>query len=123
MIKLDSPFGKSIGFTSDKFAGSDNINLPGSYLWKKGNRILISAIISINQGQGNLSALFRAIKEKGYRIAIPTPLPRMQAILEAKGFVPHQEIFSYDGTEYEDEVEVWEEKVPDLPDVSEKAKP
>lgn len=76
-VDLDSAFAKEIGFTSDKFEG---------YLWKKEKWITISFIMSKQQGSGNLSKLFRAINEKGYKIAVPAPFPNMQLILICHGF-------------------------------------
>lgn len=77
VIELDSEFGKEIGFTSDKFQG---------YLWKAGGYVYISAIKSIHPEQGNLSALFACIEEKGFGIKVPAPFPKMEAILNQKGF-------------------------------------
>ena len=93
MIELDSPFAKEIGFTSDKFDG---------YLWKDGGRILISFILSRHPGQGNLSNLFETIEGKGFQVAVPSPLPGMQQILEAKGYEP-----SFEHDERFGEVDVW----------------
>jgi len=74
-IALDSPVGKSLGFTSDKFDG---------WLWftpdKKG--IYISFIFSIQPNQGNLSKLFKAILDSGRRVIVPTPLGKMVNILQ-----------------------------------------
>jgi hypothetical protein len=84
IIQVDTDRGKQIGFTSDKFE-------PDSYLWKDGERILISIIFSKEEGKGNLSALFAAIEDLGLRVAVPTPFAHMQAILEHKGFVSHME--------------------------------
>ena len=81
-IKLDSPFAKLIGFVSTDFGG---------YLWRTGNRIWISFIISKKQGKGNLSKLFSTIEEAGLQVAVPTPLGKMQSILEKKGFVATHE--------------------------------
>lgn len=94
IIELDSEFGKQIGFTSDKFDG---------YLWREDGRVYISFIISRCPGQGNLSKLFAAIEERGLRVAVPTPLPLMQQILEAKGFEPH-----WERNEIDEVIEVWE---------------
>ena len=93
IIKIDSPLGQELGFTSDKFSGD-------SYLWKDGDRIFISLIFSLKEGEGALSGLFDAIESKGCRIAVPTPLGKMQSILMKKGFVWHQE----------GGCEVWEKK-------------
>lgn len=78
-ISLDTPFAVELGFTSDKFAN-------GSYLWKKDNYIIISFIISLFEGQGNLSRLFKTIESKGFGIKVPTPFAHMKAIIKKKGF-------------------------------------
>lgn len=82
MIELDTEEAKKYGFTSDKFDG---------YLWRDGQRILVSFIMSIREGAGNLSSLFSAIERDGLNVAVPTPFPRMQLILMRKGFAPHVE--------------------------------
>jgi len=94
MITTDSEFGAKIGFTSDKFSG---------YLWRQGDRIIISLIESRIEGRGDLSRLFEAIERAGYRVAVPTPSARMQGILEHKGFAPHLERDPVMGV-----VEIWE---------------
>ena len=95
MVELDSPFAKEVGFTSDKFEG---------YLWLHPDCVYISFIVSTSEGQGNLSKLFDAIWERGYKIKVPTPFARMEAILEKKGFEHTWEPASWGGPE---EVEVW----------------
>jgi hypothetical protein len=97
MIELDSDFGKEIGFTSNKFTG-------GSYLWRNGDRIIISFIESKSEGKGDLSHLFNSIEALGLRVAVPTPMSRMRAILKRKGFKPHGE-YSEMGT-----LEMWEKE-------------
>jgi len=84
IIEIDSDFGKTIGFTSDKFSLD-------SYLWREDSRVFISLIFSEHEGQGNLSALFKNIESLGLRVAVPTPFARMESILEKKGFVMHLE--------------------------------
>jgi hypothetical protein len=76
-IELDTPIGKELGFTSDKFDG---------YLWKNGEFMTVSFIISSQEGKGNLSRLFKAINKKGYKIEVPTPFPVMELILKCHGF-------------------------------------
>lgn len=100
IIKVDSDFGKKIGFTSDKYWRD-------SYLWLQGSRVMISLIFSKQEGQGNLSALFKNIESNGFRIAVPTPFARMESILKKKGFVMHIE-----DTELGD-CEVWEKPMAD----------
>ena len=98
LIELDSPRGAELGFISEIFDG---------WLWKKGNIITLSLIISLQEGQGNLSILFDCILEKGYTIHIPTPSNRMRAICESKGF---KQRFIYD-EDFKENVEIWE-KIP-----------
>ena len=81
-IKPDSEMGKALGFTSDKFDG---------WLWKTGDRVMISMIVSRHEGKGHLSALFKAIEERGFQVAVPSPFARMQSILKRKGFAMHLE--------------------------------
>lgn len=90
IILPDSPFGKSVGFTSDKF---DAVGVGGvaSYLWKKDNEIVLSLITSLHEGQGNLSALIRNIEAKGYTVAVPNPIGKMVRILFHLGFSPTEE--------------------------------
>jgi len=96
IIRLDSEVGDALGFTSDKF-------LDGSYLWKMGDYIYISFIVSREKGKGNLSKLIETIHEKGYGIKVPTPFSRMKTILIKKGFVRTEET----SERYPEPVEVW----------------
>ena len=93
IINLNSEFAKEIGFTSDKFAG---------WLWKDESRIIISCIDSLQPNQGNFSLLLKAIQQAGFDVAVPTPLPRMKAILIKKGFSSHIEADPMLG-----DVEIW----------------
>ena len=93
-IAWGSPLAKALGFTSDKFDG---------YLWKSGNYIVISFIISLQEEKGNLSNLFNKIESSGYGIKVPTPFARMEAICIAKGFKRTEEWFK----EADCSVEVW----------------
>ena len=89
IIDLDTEFAREIGFTSDKFSG---------YLWRKGEWVWISVIISKQAGQGNLSRLFAAIEDKGLKVAVPNPFPHMQRILTHKGFhetIQEDELFGF----------------------------
>ena len=76
IITLDSDRAKEFGFTSGKFGG---------YLWKSGNEIWISFIVSYDQGKGNLRMLFDKIIKSGYRIVVPTPFARMEMICKKYG--------------------------------------
>lgn len=94
VIDLDTPFAREIGFTSDKFSG---------YLYKRGKDIWISLIESLREGEGNLSALFRVILEKGFKLKVPTPFSKMEGILRNHGFKKTR-VFS---KAFEDMVDVW----------------
>ena len=98
IIELDSPFAKKLGFTSDKFDG---------WLWKKGEYIYISFIISKKWKKGNFKRLLRRIEELGFGIKIPTPLGVMQYIVRKYGFKKTTENFDVDGELLHEEVEVW----------------
>lgn len=96
MIKLNSRFAKTLGFTSDKFDG---------YLWEDGDMITISVINSLKPGQGNLKKLFNKIESKKYKIRVPTPMLAMTYILTKWGFTPEfipDDMFG--------PVEVWEKR-------------
>jgi hypothetical protein len=80
----------SWGFTIDRFAGD-------SYLWKTGKRIMISSIFAQKKGGGAFSALVKAIEADGLKVAVPTPLGQMTAILVKWGFKPT----------IEDDCQVW----------------
>ena len=94
IINLDSPRALKFGFTSDKFMG---------WLWKTGRYITISMIGSLKENQGNLSSLFDNILNKGYGIKVPTPFPKMQSIIEAKGFKQTYEYWKEVG----EDIEIW----------------
>jgi hypothetical protein len=69
-IKIDSDFGKEIGFTSLNFAYF-------SYLWgvPKENLIYISMICSKKSGE--FKQMMKEIERRGINFRIPTPLGRM----------------------------------------------
>lgn len=94
MIALDSPFGRGLGFTSDKFFG---------YLWLRDNAVYISLIESLHPGRGQFSALLDAIWQRGLAVKVPTPLGSMRSILDHKGF--HQTWEPFD--ELGEACEVW----------------
>jgi len=95
IIELDSPFGKEISFTSDKFKAS--------WLRKKGNRIYISMIWAIEKNKSYFTELVKKIKEKGYEIAISTPLGIMEYIVRKWNF---KRTFEYD-EKFKDWIEIW----------------
>jgi len=94
VIELDTAFAKRLGFTSDKFDG---------YLWKDGGFIIISFIMSKQEGKGNLSNLFHKIQELGYGIKVPTPFAKMKAIVQTHGFKETVEYLE----EMMEDVKVW----------------
>lgn len=57
-----------------------------TYLWKQGDRILISFIAVINEGQSTFSRLLKHLFSLGFTVGVPTPLGKMRTILKAKGF-------------------------------------
>jgi len=93
IILPDSEFGKKIGFTSDKFRG---------YLWKRGDSIYVSMIISKKPCRGNFSRLIENILRLGYKVKVPTPIGIMPLILAKKGFKKTYEYYKELGM-----VEVW----------------
>lgn len=95
MINVYDDNAKKLGFTSDLFDG---------YLWKQGDKIIISLITSLQPRKGNLNNLFSAIESNGYKVSVPTPLGLMEAILSKKGFVKN-EVFDAD---FGATVELWE---------------
>ncbi len=94
IISLDTPRAKQFGFTSGKFMG---------WLWKSDGYIIISMIQSLKGNQGNLSNLFENILNKGYGIKVPTPLGKMQSILEIKKFKQTYEYWKEMG----EDIEIW----------------
>ena len=97
IIELDSPFAKKLGFTSDKFDG---------WLWKEGEYIYISFIISKKWKKGNFKRLLRRIEELGFGIKVPTPLGVMQYIVRKYGFRKTTEYFAVT-PEIKEPCEVW----------------
>ncbi len=90
----DDKFARKIGFTRDKF---------DSYLWKDGDSIYISVIISKQPGKGNFSKLINNILKMGYKVKVPIPLGLMRLILLKKGL---KKTYEWDYV-YMDYVEVW----------------
>ena len=94
IINLDTERGNELGFTSNLYHG---------YLWKDGNNIIISVIVSLKPGEGNFSKLVQNILDKGYNVQVPTPLGLMEQILTKKGFV-EENIWD---EKFQDYVELW----------------
>jgi hypothetical protein len=100
-IEPDDPEASTWTFTSDRWLG-DQGPIPGSYLWRRGDRVTVCSIYAKDEGKGYFRDLVDGIEKAGFRVAVPTPLAHMEAILKHYGFVPHREVM--DG----DSVEVWE---------------
>lgn len=92
LIEPDSAPGRALGFTSDKFSGR---------AYREGDRLVFTNLVSLNEGQGNLSALAKRIEDNGLSILALSPNDHAKAILEHKGFVRVR------NTEYEPFWEVW----------------
>jgi hypothetical protein len=84
VIEPSSPRGKKLGFVKTKFRGC---------LSEEGDTIWISAIESIFKGRGDFSKLVKRIHSLGYRIKVPSPFPRMEAICVHLGFLNTTELF------------------------------
>jgi hypothetical protein len=82
IIKIDSEYGKYIGFTSDKFEVC-------SYLWgfPSFNGIMISLIISKEKGKGYFKNLIKNLEQAGITFRIPTPSNEMIRIGKKQGWV------------------------------------
>ena len=81
VININSPAAKHLCFTSDRFN-------PHSYLWRTGNTITISFIMS--KQKGNFCKLMKRIVEMGFDFEIPTPSGRMVEIAKKQGWVFRQ---------------------------------
>lgn len=95
-IDPDSPWGKEFGFTSDKFDG---------WLWKERGWIIVSFIECKEPGCGHFKKLIRSIKDFCFDVAVPTPMPQMEAILKKWDWHPNYISDPTFGT-----VEIWSEK-------------
>jgi hypothetical protein len=78
VININSPAAKHLYFTSDRFN-------PHSYLWRTGNTITISFIMS--KQKGNFRRLMNRIIEMGFDFEIPTPSGRMVEIAKKQDWV------------------------------------
>ena len=75
IVELDSDRGRLLGFTTDRFDG---------YLWKKGDYIWVSFIVS--KAKGNFRELVERICSLGMGVKVPTPLGRMTEIVRKAGY-------------------------------------
>jgi len=94
VIHPDSELGKKFGFTKKKFSG---------YLSLQDGTIWISAITSLNPGKHNLTHLFDSILKAGYDLKVPQPFPKMESIIQKKGFVRTREHWEQVG----EDIDVW----------------
>lgn len=93
-IMPDSEFANELGFVSELFEG---------YLFKDGDYIYISFIVSKEEAKGNLRRLFKNILDNGYGIKVPCPFPKMEFIVNKLGF---KQTFEFENMTGED-VSVW----------------
>jgi hypothetical protein len=77
IINIDSKAAAVLGFTSQSFA-------PHSYLWRDGNTIIVSLIVS--RAKGEFRKLIDRILELGFDFEIPTPSARMAEIGRKQGW-------------------------------------
>ena len=95
VIHLDSNFGKSLGFTSDRF-GRD------SFLWKI-NDVIVISMITLSLRTGNFRELVEKILAYGFSIEVPMPIGRMRTIVEKCGYVKEYRTCEFT----KESVEVW----------------
>ena len=79
IILLGTPAAQELGFTQDHFSED-------SYLWRIGDSIMISNIECKTPGNGHFRRLLETIESKKFTIKVPTPMRRMQEILDKNGF-------------------------------------
>ena len=78
IINIDTQAGKYLCFTSDGFD-------PHSYLWRKGNTVVVSFIIS--KQKGRFQKMMARIVEMGFDFEIPAPTKRMAEIGRKQGWI------------------------------------
>ena len=94
IIEIDTERAMLVGFTSQRFANE-------SYLWKRGNIVVISFIVSLSRG--NFRELVETIRATGLTVEVPTPLGRMQDIVRKAGY---RQTWQW-CEEFGEDVEVW----------------
>jgi hypothetical protein len=92
LIETGSEAADLLGFTADKFHG---------WLWKAGDAIYISLVVSLKPGQRHFSNLVDNILAQGYTVKVPNPLGKMRDILLRKGFSQSVESDDTTGGAYE----------------------
>ena len=71
----------TIKFTKERFTDD-------SYLWRIGDDVWVSLIVSKEPGKRHFSELVAAMEARGLNVLVPTPLGKMPAILTHWGFAP-----------------------------------
>ena len=79
-ILPDSPCGKEIGFTSDKFH-------PVSRLWRGPGKIVVFLIATKTKGAGHFRALVQTIRKRGLSVVIQDPQGEMEEIVRKNKYV------------------------------------
>jgi len=93
-INPGTEYANYLGFRADKFHG---------YLWDDGSAIIISFITSLDGGKGNTRKLIKQILRRGRTVKVPSPLPRMESIVERMNFEKTREPFEAVG----EMIDVW----------------
>ena len=93
IIELDTERALCLGFTSDKYGG---------YLWKTGDSVIISFIVS--KQPGNFKSLVDKIHGLGLTVKVPTPLGRMKVIVKKNRY----KLMPVFDKQMGETVEVWE---------------
>jgi hypothetical protein len=78
VIFEDSEFGKTIGFTKNRFSG---------VIWKRDGHVWIGFLEDKQNDPENIFRLIDSILALGYRVACPSPSTKLRSILEVKNFV------------------------------------
>jgi hypothetical protein len=77
IIRLGTDRGRRFGFVPELFDG---------YMWKAGDAVYISVILSKDEGKGNFRDLVARIRALGFAVKIPTPSARMAEIVRKNGY-------------------------------------
>ncbi len=85
IIEVDSPLGKELGFTSQRFVKDF------SYLFKEKGFIYVSNIMAVHPRTGCFRELCLNIEKQGFGIKVPTPFARMRDILRKNGYTETKE--------------------------------
>lgn len=88
-------FARNLGVTKDRFNKK-------TFLWKLGNEIYFSYVETTKDGQGYFRELVENCLSRGYTVKIPSPIGRMQKIVEKNGYR-----YTEEETKLGDIVDVW----------------